>query len=317
MNRFILSFSIAVTFACLVFAAPTYSLSTVKEPNAASVFLQSGIEKLLHGNYQEAIENFNTAIEIQKDFAAAYSDRCLAYLELADYQNAIADCNQALKLTPDNMEAHLNRGLAYYRLGEYRQAIADNNQVIVLKPDDFRAYYNRGIAQAMLGNHQQAISDYNLALITIPQTSTLRLADIYNDRGLAWFELSNLPNAMGSFSKAIYLNPHDYRAYYNRGCACGRSGDNSCAIRDFTASLQLQPDNAQAYLNRGIANHQLGHERTAIKDLQKAVEYFAQEGATTNYEKTLNLLKNLRQQLSSQLEIALINKGTPKNKLFR
>jgi tetratricopeptide (TPR) repeat protein len=107
------------------------------------------------------------------------------FLKSIIYQSAIADCNQAPKLTPDNVEAHLNRGLAYYRLGKYRQAIADSNQVIGLKPDDFRAYYNRGIAQAMLGNHQQAISDYNLALITIPQTSTLRLADIYNDRGLA------------------------------------------------------------------------------------------------------------------------------------
>ncbi|WP_414574889.1 tetratricopeptide repeat protein [Anabaena sp. CCY 9402-a] len=306
MNRFILSFSIAVTFAGFVFAAPAHSLSTVKKPNTASIFLQSGIEKLLHGNYQEAIENFNAAIELRKDSAPAYSDRCLAYLQLADYQNAIADCNQALKLNPDNVEAHLNRGIAYHRLEEYGEAIADNNQVIALKPHDFRAYYNRGIAHAMLGNYQQAISDYNLALITIPQTSTLRLADIYNDRGLAWFELSNLPSAMGNFSKAIHLNPHDYRAYYNRGCACGRSGDDSCAIRDFTASLQLQPHNAQAYLNRGIANHQLGHEQAAIADLQKAVEYFAQEGATTNYEKTLNLLKNLQQQLSSQLEIALI-----------
>ncbi|MEH2295008.1 tetratricopeptide repeat protein [Nostoc sp.] len=107
---------------------------------------------------------------------------------------------------------------------------------------------------------------------------------------------------------ANIINPNDYRAYYNRGCACGISGDNSCAIRDFTESLKLNPTNAQAYLNRGIAYHQLGHQQAAIADLQKAVKYFAQQEETTTYEKNFLLLKNLQQQLSSLSEIALISK---------
>ncbi|MHC5830552.1 MAG: tetratricopeptide repeat protein, partial [Nostoc sp.] len=113
--------------------------------------------------------------------------------------------------------------------------------VIALKPNDFRAYYNRGIARGMLGNHQQAISDYNLALTNISQSSSLLKADVYNDRGLAHFELLDLKAAMLDFSEAIRLNPNNYRAYYNRGCACGRSGDRSCAVRDFTESLKLNP----------------------------------------------------------------------------
>lgn len=111
---------------------------------------------------------------------------------------------------------------------------------------------------------------------------------------------------MLDFSKAIRLNSNDYRAYYNRGCACGFIGDNFCAIRDFTDSLKLHPTNAQAYLNRGIAYHQLGYEQTAIADLQKAVKYFASIGESVAYDKTLDYLQNLRQQLLTLSEIALI-----------
>ncbi|QSJ14941.1 tetratricopeptide repeat protein [Nostoc sp. UHCC 0702] len=305
--RFMLNFGIAVALACFFVTAPAYSLSTSDTQIREGDLFNLGNEKMQHGSYFEAIQYFTEAINLKNDFAWAYSNRCLGYLQLGDYHNAIADCNQALNLTPNNVEAYLNRGLAYYRQGNYLAAIADDDQVIAIKPDDFRAYYNRGIAYAALGNYQQAISDYNLALINIPQSFSLLKVDIYNDRGLASFELSDLTAAKLDFSQAIQLNHNDYRAYYNRGCACGRSGDRSCAIRDFSESLKLNPSNAQAYLNRGIAYHQLGHEQAAIADLQKAIELFAQQGETTIYEKTLALLKSLQQRLSSLSEIALLS----------
>ncbi|MBW4672561.1 MAG: tetratricopeptide repeat protein [Desmonostoc geniculatum HA4340-LM1] len=304
--RFMLNFSIVFALVCIFIASPAYSLPTASTEITAGDFFKLGIEEMQHGSYTEAIEDFTEAIKLRNDFGSAYSDRCLAYLELKDYQNAIADCNQALNFTPDNVQARLNRGLAYYRQGDYQAAIADYNQTIALKPNNFRAYYNRGVARTILGNYQQAISDYELALTNIPQTSIVLKADIYNERGIARFGLLDLKAAMLDFSKAIVINPNDYRAYYNRGCACARSGDRSSAVRDFTESLELNPINAQAYLNRGIAYHQLGHEQAAIADLQKALEYFAQQGETIIYKKTFGLLKNLQQQLSFLSEIALL-----------
>jgi tetratricopeptide (TPR) repeat protein len=304
--RFMLNFGIAFALVCFFIASPGYSLPTTITEITAGDFFKLGIEKMQHGSYAEAIENFTEAIKLKNDFAPAYNHRCLVYLKLKDYQNAIADCNQALNLTPNNVEAHLHRGLAYYRQGNYQAAIADYDGAIALKPNDFKAYYNRGVARAMLGDRLQAISDYELALTNIPQTSGVLKADIYNDRGIARFELLDLKAAMLDFSKAIAINPNDYRAYYNRGCACTRSGDRSCAVRDFTESLKLNPTNAQAYLNRGIAYHQLGREPAAIADLRKALEYFAQQGDTTTYELTLALLKNLQRQLSLLSEIALL-----------
>jgi tetratricopeptide (TPR) repeat protein len=175
-----------------------------------------------------------------------------------------------INFAPNNAEAYLNRGLAHYRLGDYRAAIADNNQAIRLKHYDFRAYYNRGVASAGVGNYSDAITDYNRALSAIPQHLLPLLADIYNNRGLARFELADIEAAMLDFKMAIRLNANDYRAYFNRGCACTRSGDDLGAVRDFTESLRLNPSNGQAYFNRGIAFYRLGYEQAAIWDLQKA-----------------------------------------------
>ncbi|MBO3457429.1 tetratricopeptide repeat protein [Aetokthonos hydrillicola Thurmond2011] len=311
-QRFILSFGIAVILTCFLISLPSYSSTTSTNKMTVSDF-KSGVEKMVTGNYQGAIPDLTQAIANNSDVGAAYSNRCLAYLQIQDYQNAIAqrsgetpiaDCNQALKKAPNNAEAYLNRGLAYYRQGDYSSAIADYNQALSLKVYDFRAYYNRGLANAMLGNYQQAIADYNLALSQISQDPLL-LADIYNDRGLAHFDLHNFQAGMLDFSKAIRLNPKDYRAYFNRGCACGKHGDNFGAIDNFSQVIRLNPSNGQAYFNRGVAYHQLGYEQAAIADLQQAAQHFEHQGQKPASEKTLDLIKIVQQEIPSHVETAL------------
>lgn len=299
---------LGVIVACFViFLTPAaYSSPILNSGVTASEFLKLGVEKMQQGSYREAIASFDQAIELRENFAVAYSDRCLAYLQLQDYHQAIADCTQAINFAPHNLEAYLNRGLAHYRLGDYAAAIIDNNQAIALNPADFRPYYNQGVAHAGQGNYQEAIAYYNKALTQIPQTSSLFLADIYNDRGLAHLELQDLATAILDFDVAIRLNAQDDRAYFNRACACGRNGDNQGAVRDFSQVIRLNPSNAQAYLNRGVARYNLGYHQQAIADLQKASEDFGYQGKKVAYEKTLDLLKSLRQQMQLTTEIAFL-----------
>lgn len=295
--RFILSFMMAIALNFVTFSAYATPI--------ASDLLKLGADKMQRGNYQEAIPDLTEAIQLESNFAFSYSDRCLAYLQLQDYHSAIADCTKAINFAPKNAEAYLNRGLAHYRQGNYTSAYADNKQAIALKPDDFRAYYNRGITTAILGNQLQAIGDYNKALSIIPQNLQSLQADIYNDRGLARLELAQLKAAMLDFDKAIRLNAKDYRAYFNRACACTRTGDILGAVRDFSQVITLNPSNAQAYVNRGVARHWLGYHEAAIADLEKAAQHFGKREKVA-YQKTLDILKSVQQQIPSETEIALL-----------
>ncbi|NEU72372.1 tetratricopeptide repeat protein [Hassallia byssoidea VB512170] len=294
--RFIMSFMMAIALNFVTFSAEATPIATD--------FLKLGADKMQRGNYQEAIQDLTEAIQLESNFAFSYSDRCLAYLQLQDYHSAIA-CTKAINFALHNAKAYLIRGLAHYRQGNYLAAIADNSQAIALKPHDFRAYYNRGIATAMLGNQLQAIADYNKALSIIPQNFQSLQADIYNDRGLARLELADLQAAMLDFDKAIRLNANDDRAYFNRACACTRSGDILGAVRDFSEVIRLNPSNAQAYVNRGVARHWLGYHEAAIADLEQAARRFGKREKVA-YQKTLDILKSVQQQIPSGAEIALL-----------
>ncbi|TAE54257.1 MAG: tetratricopeptide repeat protein [Nostocales cyanobacterium] len=294
-----LIFSLVITW--FLFSLPSgVAFASEQRELTANDWFKLGLSQMQQDHYPAAIEYLGLAIQQQYQYTAAYKNRCLAYLQIQDYDHAIADCSQVLNLSPQDSEAYLHRGLAKYRQGDYEAAIKDYNQTLMIKSDDFRAYYNLGIALAAQGNFDQAITNYHKAINNIPRNDTERnfiLADIYNDRGLAYFDLQNLSAAMENFNLAIELNSDNERAYFNRGCICGRNGDNLGAKYDFSQVIRLNPINAQAHLNLGIANYNLGYYQQAIADLQVASEQFAQQNQTLAYQRTLELLSVVQQKI--------------------
>lgn len=305
MTDFWRLFLSAIAIFTFTFCTHTANATPISHSQTtARGFFELGVDEIQQGDYQQAIANLNQAIQLQSDFHQAYSDRCLAYLYLQQYHQAISDCTVAINISPTNAQAYLNRGLANYRQQDYAAAIVDYQQAIALNPDEFRGYYNLALAYAAISNYSQAIADYNLALNQIPASANLLLADIYNDRGLAQLELQDIEAAMADFSMAIQLDANDYRAYFNRGCACGRKGDNFGALRDFSKVIRLNPNNGMAYVNRGVARYQLGYYQGAIADLQTASNFFGNQGEKRAYKKALTLLKTMQKQMPTVTEVA-------------
>jgi hypothetical protein len=65
-----------------------------------------------------------------------------------NYQQAIFDFNKAIQINPDHYRSFDNRGKVYDRLGDYKKAIDDFTKAIEIKSNYAWAYYNRGVAPA-------------------------------------------------------------------------------------------------------------------------------------------------------------------------
>ena len=76
-----------------------------------------------------------------QDYALAYFNRDVPYSDLGQYENAIDNYTKAIQLDPDYAKAYLNRGNAYDDLDQYQRAIQDYDKVIQLDPDDATAYW--------------------------------------------------------------------------------------------------------------------------------------------------------------------------------
>ena len=70
--------------------------------------------------------------QARPDDAAALLDRGNAYFEKGDYDQAIADYDKAIQLMPDDALLYLLRGLAQRELGKNTEAIADLKKSVEL-----------------------------------------------------------------------------------------------------------------------------------------------------------------------------------------
>jgi tetratricopeptide (TPR) repeat protein len=147
-----LIFSLLLLVSLGSFAFPASSNN-----NAAALF-QHGVSAMQRADYANAIADFSLVIQLQGNVAGAYSNRCLAQIELGNYTEAIADCDRAISLHP-YAEAYLNRGMARYQLHHSRIAIADFTAAIALDSNCAEAYLNRGISRSERGELAAGLDD--------------------------------------------------------------------------------------------------------------------------------------------------------------
>jgi tetratricopeptide (TPR) repeat protein len=87
---------------------------------------------------------YTKAIRADKNNAALYVNRGIAYTLDGKINSAIKDFNKAIELNPNNTSAYFNRAVAYIGKGETEAAIADLSKIIAINPGDNEAYYALG-----------------------------------------------------------------------------------------------------------------------------------------------------------------------------
>lgn len=125
--------------------------------------------------YDNAIEDYNKAIQLDPNLAQAYGNRGLTYLNKSQYDKAIEDFNKVIALIPDHPFGYINRALAHGYKGDYEMSIEDCNKAIALDSDDPSAYINRALAYSSKGENDKAIENCNKALVLDPDN-----VDAYN-----------------------------------------------------------------------------------------------------------------------------------------
>ena len=96
---------------------------------------QAGFSDTNGNEYEEAINDYDKAIELYSNDVSFYYIRGLINVELGKYEEAINDYDEAIELDPDNSYCYCNREVAYEKMGEYEEAINDYNKAIELDPN--------------------------------------------------------------------------------------------------------------------------------------------------------------------------------------
>lgn len=241
----------------------------------ADALINRANERVVNGNLEGALADFEDAIALNPNQATAFFNRGVLIHSLGKLEAAIQDFSAAIALLPDYDEPYYQRGNSYRQLGQFHQAIQDYTQAIRINPYCIKAYYQRADSRAELGDHPGALADYSQVILLVPKD-----ANAYCQRGIFLSQSGELTKAVADFTAAIERNPRFADAYFHRGYCWAQLGDAQQASQDFSETLLHNP-NHQAALTRAYAVGMLKESFPVLPNHQPLLS--ASKGVETSY----------------------------------
>jgi tetratricopeptide (TPR) repeat protein len=225
-------------------------------PDAAKLF-NAGNKLLKSGNYMGAVEEYDKALAIEKDYRTYYQ-KGMALKKVNKYDDAKDAFESCLK-SNSNFEAGYNAlGGVYFALRRYQEA-ADNFEKVIENTKDPKV--------KKMGQENYALA--------------------YTELGTN--ETENSAKAIGYLQKAIAANNYDV-AYLALAKIYSENGDYDKSLEAAENALKHRTS-----ISKGGPYYYMGLAYKSKGDIKKAKEMFAQAKKDAAYKKTveyeLNSLK--------------------------
>lgn len=126
-------------------------------------YLERAYQRMEGGYYKGALEDYNSALEIETKDPEIWLNRGHVKEKLDDFKGAYSDYTKAIELDEKYEKAWLNRGNVLSRQGRIEEAIEDYTAAITFNPEYAAAFYNRAIARQRARKFIEACQDLNKA----------------------------------------------------------------------------------------------------------------------------------------------------------
>ena len=129
---------------------------------------KEGAEALKSKDYDRAIDLYRRAASLDpkfnKSYSAAIQQRAYALTAKQKYQQAIEDYGSALEITPDDPGIFERRAYAEMRLQDYDHALADYAELLKRKPNEVRYLLYRSYIYEVKGDVPNGMADVDKVL---------------------------------------------------------------------------------------------------------------------------------------------------------
>ncbi len=221
------------------------------------------------GNYPEAMNDAEAALNINNGYARAHSLKGEILFNQKNYQGALESYEQALVDPNPPSQAIIGKSKSINQLGNSREAYKILDEAISKQPLNAEFYYARAMLNSSKERYAKSLSDFDKALSVNPDLNPF---GNYLNRGIAYLNLDEQDNAIKDLSKAIEIDPKSATAYHSRGLAHYQAGEYKESVDDFLMSSDLSPNNPVTYYNLGMAYLKSGDKENACVYFHKSCQ---------------------------------------------
>jgi len=132
--------------------------ATAMRPDDAHNQFMLGALLIDQHRYTEAVAPLASTTKLRPKFGPAYTELCLARLELKQLQDALSSCERGAQLSPEDSEAWLSLGRARYATGNRTGARDALAKAVSLNPRGFDENLQYALMLIATGDSAQAVS---------------------------------------------------------------------------------------------------------------------------------------------------------------
>lgn len=209
-------------------AAKLYNELLQDEPEAPIYAALSDTHKEI-GNYQQALDDIEKALELNPDEASYLVKKALLYLTLGDYDKAIEATDSCIELNPDVNFAYAFRSFIYQEKKDYDKALADINTAINLGEATSDQLLLRARVLQKLGKTDEAKNDFEAILADSAITFNMPYANLF---------LGNMDLAFEQTDSLVNDEPDNESLHYNAACIYSLANKKEEALKHFEKSLE-------------------------------------------------------------------------------
>ena len=249
-------------------------------------------------NYQEAVNNLDKAIELNKKNTDLYLKRGNCYYALHQYNNAVDDFMKVEKIKPSLSSYYLAKCFAKLNMPDKsalwldtnlnsRYKIAKNK----IKLDaDFKAIerteqwkeiwskdrYTKTEIKLSYSEYLIKNKEYDKAIENLKNivSSKKRPYKAYSLLGKAYFYNNDFKNSIYYYTKAIKIKKHNYQYYSQRAQAYYKINKYKKSLADINKAIELQTDELSLYYKKTLYEFALKNYDKALADAHFYLKYF-------------------------------------------
>jgi tetratricopeptide (TPR) repeat protein len=173
-----------------------YSKNNDRE-NLSNTFYNRGNKYTNLKQFENAILDYDKAIEYNPLLASAYCNRSNSFANLGKYDKALEDINKAININPKPKYFYTRADKIFFPQKKYNEAITDYDIYIKLEPNYAHTYYLKGLIFSLQHRYSEAIKLFEKAIELVPK-------DISDDKFVVYeYEKIDAYIGLGEFNTAL------------------------------------------------------------------------------------------------------------------
>jgi len=226
------------------------------------------------GKHDEALESANST----QDLAKVWYNRAVVLRNEGKFNEALDAYDKAIELDPQDAEARIDKGMTFLVMGKFNESLAAFDEALVIEPNSSTLWREEGLVLSRMGRFNDSLKAYEEA-IKIDPINPSALAG----RGFTLSRMDRYGEALQAFdNKVIEIDPAYLDiagVWFAKGEALDKLGRHDeaaaayeSALSAYDRELERNPDVAKFWASKGETLKALGRKAEADAAFAKAKE---------------------------------------------